>query len=72
MHARQAVLVFSNDTWVKNTDDTSFDVKWAELYELVGLYIIYEIDGKFNLATIGLYCDDGSACFHNVSGPVTD
>ena len=70
--------MFTNeDTWVKSSGDPDFDVTMgsfdgAELCELVGLYILQILGDKFGQANLGLYRDDGLACFHNISGPEAD
>ena len=37
--------------------------------EAVGLYILHELGEKYGKERIGLYRDDGLACFENTSGP---
>ena len=41
----------------------------AEICELVGLYILHKLGEKYGKERIGLYRDDGLACFKNTSGP---
>ena len=41
----------------------------AEVCELVGIFIIYQLSLKYNKNNIGLYRNDGLAVFKNVSGP---
>ena len=41
----------------------------AEICELVGLYILHKLGVKYGKERIGLYRDDGLACFENTSGP---
>ena len=48
----------------------SFD--GAELCELVGLYILHILGQKYGKPRIGLYRDDGLACFGDTSGPQAD
>ena len=48
----------------------SFD--GAELCELVGLYILHILGEKYGKHRIGLYRDDGLACFGYTSGPQAD
>ena len=48
----------------------SFD--GTELCELVGLYILHILAGKYGEHSIGLYCDDRLVCFGYTSGPLAD
>ena len=48
----------------------SFD--GAELYELVGLYILHILGEKYGKHRVGLHRDDGLACFGCISGPQAD
>ena len=41
----------------------------AELCELTGLYILYVLRSEFGKEKITLYCDNGSSCFQNMTGP---
>ena len=40
-----------------------------EICEIVGLYILHKLSEKYGNERIGLYRDDGLACFENTSGP---
>ena len=40
----------------------------AELYELLGLYLLELLPKEFGKQNIGLYRDDGLSCFENISG----
>ena len=44
----------------------------AEKCELVGLFLLYSIVEKLNKNNIGLYRDDGRACFKNNNGYQND
>ena len=44
----------------------------AELCELVGLYILHILGEKYGKHRIGLYRDDGLACFGYSRGPQAD
>ena len=44
----------------------------AELWELIGIYMLYLIGKIYNSKNIGLYRDDGIAIFKNVSGPTSE
>ena len=77
MHVRRALLFKNNEAWVKKNGDPSFDVTMgsfdgAEICEMVGLYILHVLSNVYGSNTLGLYRDDGLACFNNVSGPESD
>ena len=44
----------------------------AEVCELVGIFILYQLSRIYNKNDIGLYRDDGLAVFRNTSGPQTE
>ena len=74
MHSRKSLLVSGTDVWIKKDGDKDFDVTMgsydgAEICELVGLYILHKLGEKYGKERIGLYRDDGLACFENTSGP---
>ena len=77
MHARKSLLFTSDSIWVKKGNDSSFDVTMgsfdgAEICELVGLYVLNILSRKFGAENIGLYRDDGLACFHGINGSKAD
>ena len=41
----------------------------AEVFELVGIFILYQLSSICNKNDIGLYRGDGLAVFRNTSGP---
>ena len=41
----------------------------AEVCELVGIFILYQLSRIYNKSNIGLYSDDGLAVFRNTNGP---
>ena len=41
----------------------------AELSELVGIFVLYQLSFNYNKSNIELYRDDGLAAFKNVIGP---
>ena len=54
--------------------DPDFDVTMgnfdgAEICELVGVYILNVLGDKYGEERVGLYRDNGLACFENASGP---
>ena len=77
MHVRKSLLFANEKVWIKSSGDPSFDVTMgsfdgAELCELVGLYILHVLGDKFGYKNMGLYRDDGLACFHRIDGPTSD
>ena len=73
MHSRKSLLFDSNNIWIKKDGDPNFDVTMgsyyeAEICELVGLYILHVLGEKYGKDKIGLYRDDGLACFGNIKG----
>ena len=77
IHSSKSLLFNNTDIWIKKNGDPDFDVTMgsfddAELYELVGLYIIPILGEKYGKHGIGLYRDDGLACFGYTSGPQAD
>ena len=74
MHVRRSLLYdHKGTTWVKKESRNQFDVTMgaydgAEICELVGLFLLQEITTKLNIASIGLYRDDGLAAMENHSG----
>ena len=44
----------------------------AEVFELVGTFLLYELSLKYNKNNTGLYRDDGVAIFKNISGPKSE
>ena len=78
-HARKSVLFDKNSTWIKRGDNNLFDVTMgsydgAEIWELVGLFLLEELEKKFGKESmsIGLYRDDGLAVLRNMTGRQTD
>ena len=77
MHSRKPLLFKNKDIWIKKIGDPDFDVTMgsfddAELCEVVGLYILHILGEKYGKHRIGLYRDDGLACFGYTSGPQPD
>ena len=72
-HARKSLLHNKQQTWIKKESEL-FDVTMgaydgAEVCELVGIFILYQLSRIYNKNDIGLYRDDGLAVFRNTSGP---
>ena len=62
-HAGKSVLYNDGKPWVKKEGD-SFRVitgayDGAEVYELIGIYMLYLIGKKYSSKNIGLYRDNG-------------
>ena len=77
MQSRKSLLFNNTDIWIKKNGDPDFDVMMGsldgvELCKLVGLYILHIFGEKYGKHRIGLYCDDGLACFGYTSGPQAD
>ena len=76
MHCRKCLLFDESDIWCKkqqeNFDVTMGSFDGAEICELVGLFLLNELEQKFPSTTIGLYRDDGLGCLPNTSGPMAD
>ena len=71
-HARKSLLQDNSEPWMKK-DSGLFDATMgaydrAEVYKLVGTFLLYEISLKYNKNNIGLYQDDGLAIFKNIRG----
>nr|XP_047123016.1 uncharacterized protein LOC124806296 [Hydra vulgaris] len=72
-HARKSLLFNNNQVWIKQSSGL-FDVSigafdGAEVCELVGIFLLFEISKFYNKFEVGLYRDDGLAVFRNKSGP---
>ena len=72
LHARRSVLYNSKEIWVKK-GNPDFDVTMgsydgAEVCELIGLYMMNLLSIQYGEKSIGLYRDDGLACFTNMPG----
>ena len=77
MHSKKSLLFNITDIWIKKNGDPDFDVTMgsfdgAELCELVGFYILHILGAKYGKHRIGLYREDGLACFGYTSGPQAD
>ena len=73
MHLGKSLLFDSNSIWIKKDGGLNFDVTMgsydgAEICELVGVYILHVLGEKYRKVKIGLYRDDGLACFGNTNG----
>ena len=71
-NARKSLLFNKQQIWIKK-ESGLFDVQMgaydgAEVCELVGIFILYQLSRIYNKNDIGLYRDDGLAVFRNTSG----
>ena len=62
---------------MKKEGNGEFDVTMgsnggAQTCEFVGLFLLHSIGEKLNKNNIGLYRDDGQACFQNNNGHKSD
>ena len=76
-HSRKSLVFNDTDIWIKKNVDQDFDVTMgsfdgAELFKLVGLYILHIVGEKCGKHRIGWYRDDGLTCFGYTSGPQAD
>ena len=73
MPSRKLLLFNNTDILINKNGDPDFDITMgsfdgAELCELVGLYILHILGENYRKHRIGLYHDDGLACFGYTSG----
>ena len=76
-HVWKSLLFNDNKTWVKNDNDSLFDVTMgsydgAEICELFGLFILNQLSEKFGKDNVGLYRDDGLMLINGTSGKIAD
>ena len=63
-HARNSLLFNKQQTWIEK-ESRLFD--GAEVFKLVGIFILYQLSRKYNKNNMGLYRDDGISVFKNIS-----
>ena len=73
-HARKSLLFRDGNAWVKKEGNPLFDVTMgsydgAEVYELVGLYLLGKLALLIGAKSVGFYRDDGLAVIHQANGP---
>ena len=73
LHARKCLLFNQEEEWIKK-DVSLFDVTMgsydsSEIAELVGLFLLSELEKRFGKGNIGLYRDDGLCVLPFTSGP---
>ena len=72
-HARKSLLFYNDKTWVKNNDQSLFNVTMgsydgAEICELVGLFMLNKLAQRFGGDNVGLYRDDGLLLLKGTGG----
>ena len=72
-HVRKSLHFNKQQIWIKK-ESGLFDVTMgaydgAEVCEIVGIFILYQLSRVYKKNDIGLYRDDGLAVFRNTSGP---
>ena len=72
--ARSTLLFHRGEPWSKQSDNDDFDVPMgsydgAEVCELVGTYLLSQINQVIDNSDVGLYRDDGLAVMRNVGKP---
>ena len=72
MHCRKSLPFFWNENWEKTSTESCFDVTMgsfdgAEICELVGLYIQWNLELILPKTNFGLYRDDGLILFRNLN-----
>ena len=73
MHSRKNQLFHGSEPVIKREDSENFDVPMgcfdgAEVCELVGTYILSQLNTVFENENVGLQRDDGLGIFRNLSG----
>ena len=76
-NSRKAFLYFEGNPWVKKDVEEHFDVTegsfdGAEVCELVGLFMLTQLNELITDGSVGLYRDNGLAAVHRYSGPEMD
>ena len=74
MQSRKTLLFHNQEPWVKRDGDEDFDVPigccdGAEICELIGSYLLYQLSNIFDKESVGLYRDDGLGVLKSLSGP---
>ena len=74
MQSRKILLFSDGEPWVKKDDEDDFDVPMgcydgAEVCELVGIYLLNQLQVVIAKENMRLFRDDGLGIFKNMSGP---
>ena len=73
-HLIETLLFHNNHPWEKKSGDPDLDVPMgcydgAEIWELVGIFILNKLSNITDKNSIGLYRDDSLSVFDKLSGP---
>ena len=73
MHSRKTLLFHGSKPFIKREGNENFDVPMgcfdgAEVCELVGTYILSQLNTVLENENVGLYRDDGLGIYRNISG----
>ena len=76
-HCRKSILFRNQEQWTKTKGTENFDVAQgsgdsAEISDLIGLYILYNLTRSINIEDIGLYRDDGLMVVKESNGQKCD
>ena len=76
-HCRKSLLFSNNEVWKKKHTESCFDVTMgsfngAEVWELLGIYILRFLAKLINKNHCGLYRDDGLLTLRNINGQKID
>ena len=67
MHSCKSLLFNNTSVWIKREGDPDFgSFDDVEICELVGVYILNVLGEKYGKERVGLYRDNGLACFDNI------
>ena len=74
MHAKNTLLFSNGEQWFKKDGNKNFDVPMgcydgAEICELIGIYLLYQINNVISKENTGLYGNDDLGIFRNMTGP---
>ena len=76
-HARKSLLFSDGKTWIKQQNNSLFDVTMgsfdgAEVCELIGLFILNSLAKEYGKDRVGLYRDDGLILLRGTSARLAD
>ena len=76
-HARKSLLFNDGKTWIKQQNNSLFDVTMgsfdgAEVCELIGLFMLNSLAKKYGKDRVGLYRDDGLILLRGTSARLAD
>ena len=74
-NACQSLLFYKGEAWVKQSglfDVTMGAYMGAQICDLVGLFLLHQLESRFPLLRLGLYRDDGLGVTYNLPGPTRE